>query len=203
MGRRTRVRPDHRRAAIADEAARIIQEQGVTDFRGAKAKALERLGLRAGGPLPSNGEIEIALAERNRIFRGDHHPRQLRRARVAAIEIMRCLSAFHPRLVGAVLSGNTTDHSPIELHLFSDAAEAVAISLDAIGIAHRPVQHRQRLRQGCIEHFPGYRFEAAEFEFSATVFPERRRRQSPLSPIDGRPMRRAGLREIERLVEDA
>ena len=200
MRRTMKLKPDHRRAAIANEAARLIQEHGISDFRGAKEKAIERLGLKAGGPLPSNGEIEAALAERNRIFRADSHLSHLRQARVAALEIMRPLEAYHPRLVGSVLSGHATEYSTIDLHLFSDAAEAVGLSLDAMGINHRTVQHRHRLRRDHVERFPGYRFHAAEFEFSATVFPERRRRQAPLSPVDGRPMRRAGLREIEQLV---
>ena len=68
-----KTKSDHRRASVANEAARIIQEQGLNDFRSAKEKALERLGLKTAGPLPSNGEIEKALAERNRIFRGENH----------------------------------------------------------------------------------------------------------------------------------
>ncbi len=173
----------------------------MTDFRLAKEKAIERLGLRNNGPLPSNSEIELALAERNRIFRGDRHLMHLNQARTAALMVMQPLQSFYPRLVGSVLSGHTTEHAAIELHLFSDAAEAVGIRLDAMGISHRSVQHRHRLRQGQIERFPGYRFIAEDFDFSATVFPERRRRQPPLSPVDGRPMRRANLREIRRLVD--
>lgn len=201
MSRKARFRPDHRRAAIANEAARITQEQGITDFRFAKEKAVERLGLRNTGPLPSNAEIEAALAERNRIFRGDQHLAHLRQARAAAMAIMQTLQSFYPRLVGSVLSGHTTEHAAIQLHLFSDAVEAVGVRLDALGINHRTVQNRHRLRRGQVERFPGYRFIAKEFDFATTVFPERSRRQAPLSPVDGRPMRRANLRELARLVD--
>src|SRR5262245_5182408 len=125
LPRRNRSRPDHRRTAIAQEAARIIQEHGLKDFRVAKEKAGLRLGMEDKGALPSNREIESALAERNRIFRGEAHERFIDVLREAALGTMRLLVAFDPRLVGPVLTGNATEHSAIELHLFSDSAEAV------------------------------------------------------------------------------
>jgi len=195
-----RFRPDNRRASVADEAARIIQEQGLNDFRTAKTKAVERLGMKAAGPLPSNGEIEKALAERNRIFRGDSHLLHLKQLRQSAMNIMRSLTTHHPRLVGPVLSGNATEYSTIDLHLFNDSAEAVAATLDALSISHRVVQFRHRFRPGRVKRFPGYRFNNQECDFLATVFPERHRHHAPLSPVDGRPMRRASIREIESLL---
>lgn len=200
MSRHDRRRPDNRRASIANEAARLIQEQGLSDFRAAKDKALERLGLGSSGPLPSNGEIELALAERHRIFRGDDHHHQIRELREAALRIMQSLRVFHARLVGGVLSGNATQHSTIDLHVFSDSPEAVSSTLDALGIRHRATQfrHQFKLRHG--EVFPGFRFVDDEFEFAVTVFSEKQRRRSPLSPVDGRPMQRASIREVEALV---
>jgi hypothetical protein len=202
LSKRLNYRADNRRAAIADEAARIIQEQGLNDFRNAKEKAIERLGIKSNGPLPSNGEIESALAERNRVFRGDRHFLHLRRLRQSAIGLMRSLEILHPRLVGPVLSGSATEYSVIELHLFSDSAEAVATILDALSMKHHIAQFRHQFRRGHIEKFPGYRFEIDDFECSTTVFPELRRRHAPLSPVDGKPMHRAKLREIERLLSD-
>lgn len=202
MSRHERHRPDNRRASIANEAARLIQEQGLTDFRAAKDKAVERLGLRSAGPLPSNGEIELALAERNRIFSGDYHHQHVRELREAALRIMHLLQVFHARLVGAVLSGNATQHSTIDLHVFSDSPETVGSTLDALGIRHRATQfrHQFKLRHG--EKFPGFRFFEEDFEYAATVFTDKQRRRSPLSPVDGRPMQRGSIRDVEALVSD-
>ncbi len=194
-------RPDHRRASIADEAARIMMERGVTDYRLAKAKACERLGLSA-GPLPSNGEVEAALAARNRIFRGDSHHPQLRRLREAAVGVMRRLDVFNPRLVGPVLAGTATEHSAIDLHLYSDAPEAVGAQLGALGLDARAIQFQHRWRRGEAKRVPGYRFYAEDFEYLAAVFPERRRAQAPLSRVDGRPMQRANHREVARLLDE-
>ena len=161
---------------------------------------MERLGLRKAGPLPSNGEIDFALAERNRIFKGDRHHHHVRELREAALRVMHSLRVFHARLVGAVLSGNATEHSTIDLHVFSDSPEAVGSALDAIGFRHRATQfrHQFRLRQG--ERFPGFTFLDDDFEYAATVFNEKLRRRSPLSPIDGRPMQRGTIRDVEELL---
>ena len=141
-----RDRPDHQRLALAVEAARIIQEEGLLDFRSAKAKAAARLGLGRRAHLPDNAEIEAALAERNRIFHGETLPELLTALRQAAFELMRDLGSYQPRLVGDVLSGNATIHTSVDLHLFSDTSEAVSASLESLGVSHRSIARRHRLR---------------------------------------------------------
>jgi hypothetical protein len=195
-----RDRPDHQRLALAAEAARIIQEEGLLDFRGAKAKAAARLGLGRRARLPDNAEIEAALAERNRIFHGDTLPELLATLRLAAFELMRDLDSYQPRLVGDVLSGNATVHTSIDLHLFSDTTEAISASLESLGVSHRNIDRRHRIRHDELEQFPGYRFNAHGCDFASTVFPLHLRGHAPLSPIDGRPMRRAGIRELAELL---
>lgn len=200
MPRRNRSRPDHRRTAIADEAARLIQEHGLSDFRSAKEKAGQRLGLEDRGALPSNQEIELAIAARNRIFRGESHGAVIDQLRAAAVRVMRQLEAFEPRLVGPVLAGTATEHSAIDLHLFSDSPEAVGEALATLGMPGRPVEHRLRMRRDDSGLFPGYRFRSDGLDFCALVFRERGRGNAPLSSVDGRPMRRATLRDVEALL---
>jgi hypothetical protein len=92
------------RRALAQEAARIMEEHGVQDFLLAKRKAAERLGNRDDSVLPRNSEIEAALAERQRLFGGETHGARLQLQRRAALTAMRALDSFGPRLVGPVLS---------------------------------------------------------------------------------------------------
>jgi hypothetical protein len=199
--RRNAPRPDNRRASIADEAARIIIEGGLTDYRAAKAKAREKLGLSS-GPLPSNEEIEAALSVRNRIFLGDQHTTHVQQLRELARDVMLRLEIFNPRLVGAVLSGTATTHAPIDLHLYSDTPENVGMRLATLDLAHKAIQFQHRWRRGEPEAIPGFRFYAEEVECLATVFPDRRRAHAPLSPVDGKPMQRANYREISELIAD-
>ena len=62
---------DRHRILLAQEAARIMADEGVRDFRLAKRKAAERLGLPVNGTLmPRNTEIEQALIDHQRLFNG-------------------------------------------------------------------------------------------------------------------------------------
>jgi len=71
-------RADNLRRALAQEAARIMAEHGVQDFLLAKRKAAERLGVTdVSAVLPKNREIEVALAEYQRLFGGESHAETL------------------------------------------------------------------------------------------------------------------------------
>jgi hypothetical protein len=203
MGKRSDRRGENNlRIVLAQEAARLICDHGIEDYRTAKQKAAENLGYSTRGALPANREIESAVAERNRIFGADQHKNLLSEIRRAAIAVMNQLQQFRPHLVGAALSGNVTEHSAIKLHLFSDPSENVAIQLSACGVRYSSVAQRLKIQRDLVEQFPGYRFYADDFAVEATVFPERRKAHAPLSPLDGRPMKRAKLRDVEMLADD-
>ncbi len=113
---------------------------------------------------------------------------------------MRRLHEFQPRLVGAVLSGTATEHSDVQLHLFTDNAESVAIKLLDAGIPHEVTEKRVKMNAERMVACPGVRFEIDAQPVEATVFPSDGIRQSPVSPVDGKPMKRAGLEELETLL---
>ena len=60
----------------------------------------------------------------------------MKEQRRIALDTMRLLDEFQPRLVGSVLTGTATDYSDINLHLFADRSESVAIRLIEIGVPH-------------------------------------------------------------------
>jgi hypothetical protein len=195
------TRGDNLRRALAQEAARIMAEHGISDFLIAKRKAAERLGVSDGAALlPKNTEIEAALAEYQRLFGGESHVSALHAQRRAALSAMHYLREFSPRLVGAVLSGTATLHSQIQLHLFAERAETVTLKLLDDGLAHEVTEKRVRFNAEQVRAFPGVRFEMEEQPIEATVFPTDGIRQAPVSPVDGRPMRRASTLEVEALL---
>jgi hypothetical protein len=199
--RRHPTRSDNLRRALAQEAARIMAEHGVQDFLLAKRKAAERLGVADGAAvLPKNREIELALAEYQRLFGGESHVESLSAQRRAALSAMRNLSEFEPRLVGAVLTGTATAHSDVQLHLFADRAEAVTLKLIDAGIAHEVTERRVKFDAERVRPFPGVRFSVDDHSIEVTVFPADGIRQAPVSPVDGRPMRRANAFEVEALL---
>ena len=196
------TRGDNLRRALAQEAARIMAEHGIRDFLVAKRKAAERLGVTDGAAmLPKNSEIEEALAAYQRLFGGDTHLEVLHAQRAAALSAMRYLKEFEPRLVGPVLSGTATEHSEVQLHLFADRAESVTLKLIDQGIPHEVTARRVKLNAERIRAYPGVRFEMDDQPIEATVFPPDGIRQAPVSPVDGRPMRRASALEVAALLD--
>lgn len=196
------VRGDMMRQAIAREAARLMIEHGHEDYGIAKRKAAERFGVTELAVLPRNIEIEEALAEHQRLFGAKEHANSLTAMRAAALEAMRLLEDFEPRLVGPLLSGTATAHNDITLHLFADTPESVAVQLMDRGIRHEVAERRFRTQRDGTEAFPALRFTAAGHEVDATIFPKDGIRQAPPGPVDGRPMRRATLAEVEVLVAE-
>ena len=195
------VRAENLRRALAQEAARVMAEHGIRDFLLAKRKAAERFGVTDGAVLPKNTEIETALAEYQRLFGGDSHRESLHDKRSAALLAMQRLRAFEPRLVGAVLSGTATAHAEVQLHLFADSAESVAISLMDQGIRHEVIARRVKMNAERVLEYPGVRFEINDHAIEATVFPMDGIRQAPVSPVDGKPMKRADVTELEALLD--
>jgi hypothetical protein len=200
MGKRHPVRSENLRRALAQEAARIMAEHGIRDFLIAKRKAAERFGVTDNAVLPKNTEIEEALGEYQRLFGGDSHVESLQAQRQAALRAMKRLREFEPRLVGAVLSGTATEHSDVQIHLFADRAESVAIKLMDEGIPHEITEKRVKMNAERVLAYPGVRFEMDDQPIEATVFPTDGIRQAPVSPVDGKPMRRANLSELEELL---
>ncbi len=177
-------------------------EHGILDFSLAKRKAAERLGVRTqAGVLPSNAQIHERLVERQRIFEPEGHDQRLAKLRLIATDVMGVLDGFRPKLVGAVLEGTATVSSPIELHVYSDSPEAVAAALEQRGFRLHDSQRRYRFGRELIEQIPGFDLMVDDEELQVMVFPERGPRHSPLSPIDGKPMRRASRSAVLALLE--
>ena len=188
---------------LAQEAARIVVDHGIRDYRVAKMKAAERLGMRTRGALPRNAEIELAISEHLQLFGQESHVDFLRLMREAALAAMELLSSFTPRLVGPVLHGTADENSAVNLHVFCDSPEPVAMQLDALGCHYRP--YERRLKASCVrgatpDSFAGFQFDLEAVTVEATVFPVDGIRQAPISPIDGKPMKRADKKAVASML---
>jgi hypothetical protein len=194
---------DDLRRRIATDAARIMAEEGVRDFQSAKRKAAARLGLPETRHLPGNDEVDSALQEHLRLFHGGRLAQSVRRLRELAAEAMRFLARFEPRLVGPVLSGTVTSASAIELHLTADTPEEIGFWLQEHGIPYELTDRHLRFGGDRQETFPAYRFTADDVAVELCIFDRLEAREAPLSPVDGKPMKRANLREVENLMSEA
>jgi len=191
------------RRRIAVEAARLIADEGMRDFQAAKRKAAMRLGIFDETTLPRNVEIDDALREHQRLFQSVSQPQQLGRLRAAAIEAMRFMVRFEPRLVGAVLDGSADEQSSIRLHVFADDVREIIMLLDDHRIPYEEQTRTLRSTIDRIDDYPVLLLSAGGDVIDLTVFPLDGLRQAPLDRDSSKPMRRAALATVESLATEA
>lgn len=122
------------RARVADAAARLILEHGISDYGHAKRKAAKQLGLPQGASLPSNEEVEQALIERSALFEPAEHLALVTRLRRQAQEVMQVFARFAPRLTGGLAVGAVSEHSAIELDIQAESSKEFEQFLVSQGI---------------------------------------------------------------------
>ncbi len=192
--------PGQIRRKIAAEAARIMVTQAQYNYRIAKQKAAERLGVNVRTALPSNVEVENALRAYQEFYGGRQHVLHLQKMREIALRVMRSLESFCPRLVGPVLEGTADEHSRVSLQVFNDPPDAVAIHLLDKGLVFRNEQRKIRWHNGSYRQVPLLVTDTNDIEVELALFSYVDLRQAPPSPVDGRPQKRAPLTEVECLL---
>lgn len=162
-------------AQIAHQAARLIAEEGVTDFALAKRKAAKQLNLAENAPLPGNEEIEVALQDYRALYQPEHDHVILRQLRMEALAAMRLLEKFHPYLTGSVWRGTANQNSDINLLLFSDDAKSVLLFLLEQGIEFDDGEWKTRIG-GREEIVPSYTLTGeSNIQIHLAVLPENAR----------------------------
>lgn len=154
-----------------------------------------------GGP-PTHGEAGRSTEGSNAAgdTQASGQPAELRRRREAALRALEFFADFDPRLVGPVLDGTADAYSAVQLHLHSDDADAVGHFLDEHRIPAESRSRRLRLDRERSLDCPVWLFSAEDLGFDLTVLPHHALRQAPLSPVDERPMRRAGIGALRTLI---
>jgi hypothetical protein len=194
------------RVAIAAEAARLMYEEGVKQYFTAKRMAAKRLLGRGGGQrtryrpadLPSNGEIRDALLALAELAEGSRRTRRLFAMRVVALEAMRAISAFEPRLIGSVSTGHIRRGSDVDLQVFTADPDALEGRLRELGwIFERErvsIQKFGQIREYLHLHV------ADVFPIELTVYEPRELRFRPRSSTDGKPIVRIRAAALEALL---
>lgn len=193
FGKQTRQR-------VAMEAARIMAEEGVVDFHAAKRKAAQRLGVTLRQDMPANQEIEDQLRAYQSLFQAGRHDSALNKFRNTALEAMRFLKNYEPRLVGSVLDGTAGEHAVVQLHLFVEMLEGINLFLMEKGIPFETGMVSVKYASGERSNYPRLTFLAGDVPIELVIFPLEGLRQAPCSTVSGRPMVRATVKTVEELV---
>lgn len=197
MPRYDRPRPlAAHRASIASAAARLMAEDGITDFHFAKKKALRQLGLPEHTALPDNAEVEAELRTYWTLYQDEEHQELLQQLRQTALELMELLADFRPYLTGSVLEGTAGPHSRIDILLFADSAKEVEIFLLNQGIDCRHEEARNERAEAVLV------VETEDAEANLVIFPPTLERTA-FKYRDGRTRERARIEAVATLLEEA
>ncbi len=166
---------DLMREQLAHQAAKLMEEDGITDHATAKRKAAKQLGAIGTHHLPSNQEVDEALQSYRLLYRRSSHPTILHQLRETALANMQMLNEFHPYLTGSVLNGSAGAESDINLVLFSDDAKAVLLFLLKNKLAFADGEWQVRIN-GHAENVPSYTLTSdAGIQTHMIVLPENAR----------------------------
>jgi len=194
---------DKIRDYIACEAARLMYEEGVREYRDAKRKAAKRFGpekaLSLGSHLPTNAQIHEEFVRLLSTREEDLLLERLLRLRLAALSYLELFAEFSPYLVGSVLSGAVTNQSDIDIHLFASSLEEVTDLLvrQDIDFETETVPIR---KGGKITYYTHLYLEDAGVVVECSVYPVGEKNNRTVSSITGKPMERAGLKQLKKLI---
>lgn len=110
------------REEVAREAARLLYDRTVKEYKDAKEMAASTLGTRA---LPSNYEVAIELDSLVEEREGSERLEMLVEMRGIALEVMKRLQKFDPVLIGSVWRGAPRRGSDIDIVVYCGDPEEV------------------------------------------------------------------------------
>jgi hypothetical protein len=187
------------RTRIAHLAARMIAQDGISDYSLAKRKAARQAGAPDSRNLPTNEEIEEALRAYQALYQPDEHSERLEHMRRVALTTMRLLEDFNPYLTGGVLSGGIGRHAEIHLQLYTDSPKELEIFLHNREIPFRA--REQRVWVGDQSSLvPTLVLSTADGDITLTVLAPAHRRQPLRLSADGRALERASIESVEDLL---
>lgn len=168
-----------------------------TEYLHAKERAILMLGLPYNTPYPTNRQIKECIAQLTRQQMGaEVMAARVRQMREIAEEIMTVLVDFDPYLIGSTLSGQIRDSSDIDLHVycdhFAEVKERLA-SFEYEGVEEELVENQK----GTFVHL---RWLELGFPVEITVHTWSQRGEVMKSSITGKPMKRADLEHVRKLL---
>ena len=202
MSKETPANRQQMRTRIAHLAARLIAQDGVSDYGLAKRKAARQAGAPDSRNLPTNLEIEEAVRAYQELYQADEHPQRLRELRELALTTMHMLGGFEPHLTGAVLSGTVGRHADVHLQVYTDNPKDLEIFLHNQQVPFRA--REMRIWIGDMQaSVPDLLIPTGLADVHVTVLSPLHRRLPLRLSVDGRPLERASIESVAALLADS
>ncbi len=172
-----------------------------SEYFAAKQKAARRVqkGWIKSADLPTNAEIRDQVQLLARLHEGTSTPDQrLLEMRLRAAWWLRRLHEFHPRLIGSVLTASIREGSDIDIHVFAASPQSIAIRLEEFGVAFE--LERKRVEKNGEQRVYTHIHVRDDFPVELTVYHPSQLGYRFRSSITGKPIEKATLPELERLI---
>lgn len=209
MARDTSNRQHQLRQLIAQKAARMMAEEGISDYAHAKRKAGRQLGVADANCFPSNTEIEEEIKLFHQIYHHDDQPENLRQLRIDALAIMHMLEKFNPHLTGPVLDGTAGRYAETDIQLFADSLKDVEMFLLNSQIPYSMQEKSYRIsndkknqeKSGDRKKVPVFVLEGPNGLIKLSVFAPDDMRLPTKNPVNGTGMAKANMQSLQALIK--
>lgn len=119
------------KSKVAREAATLLYFGAEKEYKQAKTRAAQTLGTHF---LPSNLEVAVELDKIAEENEGENRREQLIQMRSEALQVMKCLDAYCPLLIGSVWRGTIRRGSDIDIAVYADDPQEIVSILKAQAI---------------------------------------------------------------------
>jgi predicted nucleotidyltransferase len=182
---------------LAEEAARLMAEGVESEYLHAKERAASMLGLSSQARLPTNRQIKEYIGQFTKNELGpEQTARQLQAMREIAEEIMSVIENNDPFLIGSTLTGEIRNGSDIDLHAYCDDYRELKDSLAFSGYEGAEEELVENIK-GSFVHLRWYE---GPYPVEITVYPWSWRHIEMISSVTGKPMKRAAIGAVRRLI---
>ncbi|MCB5190679.1 hypothetical protein LG198_08070 [Methylobacillus arboreus] len=206
MAKDSSNRQSQLRQLVAQHAARMMAEEGISDYAYAKRKAGRQLGVTDTQCMPANSEIEEEIRIYHEIYNSDEQPEALLQLRKDALLVMQLLERFNPHLTGPVLDGTAGKYAETHIHLFADSLKEVEIFLLNQQVPYLTDEKSYRVSERrSIERkkVPIFTLEGPHGLIRLSVFEVDDMRIPTKSPVNGSNAHRAGIEALSNLIQQS
>jgi len=187
------------RQKIAKEAAILLYTGQEKEYKQAKMRAAENLGVKI---LPSNREVAEELDRLAQELEGEEREKRLIEMRKTALQTMKVLKKFNPRLIGSVWRGTANKNSDIDILILHDDPEQIIATLENAGFSIRRTERQTTEKRGERKHSFHIFLENLGYEIEIVVKPLEEAEIEEKCEIYGDKLTGLSIEELEKVLRE-
>ena len=187
------------RQKIAKEAAILLYTGQEKEYKQAKIRAAKNLGVKI---LPSNREVAEELDRLAQELEGEEREKRLIEMRKTALQTMKALKKFNPRLIGSVWRGTANKNSDIDILILHDKPEQIIATLENAGFSIRRTERQTTEKMGERKYSFHIFLESSGYEIEIVVKPLEEAEIEEKCEIYGDKVTGLSIEELEKVLRE-